>query len=293
MPCYHPVPAYRLDDGSVVFVERGSVRGSLTLACGQCVGCRLERSRQWAVRCMHEAQLHKRNCFVTLTYSPEFVPADFSLNYSHFQLFMKRLRRKLGAVRFYMCGEYGESTLRPHFHVCLFGLDFPDKLFYRGSGESKLYTSAVLDSVWGLGFATIGEVTFESAAYTARYVMKKVNGDLAPAHYRRVVESTGEIVDVLPEFCHMSLKPGIGYLWFSRFMSDVYPEGRVVARGKSCLPPKYYDRKFAEADPLGFEWLAYDRSVEMLKLQSDSTPERLAVREQVAFAAVSRFSREV
>ena len=125
MPCYHPWLAYQCLDGSVVSVERkgkGAVVRTLTLPCGQCVGCRLERSRQWAIRCMHEAQLHERNSFVTLTYKGD-VP-DEGLRYRDFQLFMKRLRKYASGqqIRFYMCGEYGDEKGRPHFHACLFGV---------------------------------------------------------------------------------------------------------------------------------------------------------------------------
>ena len=146
------MPAVRFSDGSVKFVSRNKagVEGTLELPCGQCIGCRLERSRQWAMRCLHEASLHDFNAFITLTYSDSNLPPGGSLHYTDFQLFMKRLRKRAGMpVRFYCGGEYGESgTVRPHFHACLFGYDFPDKVFYKktGSGE-RIYTSKLLESV--------------------------------------------------------------------------------------------------------------------------------------------------
>ena len=149
--------------------------------CGQCIGCRLERSRQWAIRCVHEASLHTDNCFITLTYSPDCLPSDGSLNHDDFQKFFKRLRKHIAPkkIRYYMCGEYGEDLQqpsklgRPHFHACLFGLDFDDKQLYIVRDDVKLYTSATLEKIWGKGFVTIGDVTFESAAYVARYIAKK------------------------------------------------------------------------------------------------------------------------
>jgi len=191
MACYHPVQAYLGEDGVVTFAERrthGSV-SCLRLPCGKCVGCRLERSRQWAVRCMHEAQLHDRNCFITLTYDEAHVPAGFSLRYRDFQLFMKKLRKFAGhPVRFFMCGEYGGEHSRPHFHACLFGFDFPDKVqFKRVGGGAVIYRSSVLERLWLQGFSTIGAVTFESAAYVARYVMKKLDGALTS------VDDTGSV----------------------------------------------------------------------------------------------------
>ncbi len=131
MPCYHPLSAFQCADGSIVFHERrwyNTVK-TLSLPCGQCIGCRLERSRQWAMRCMHEAQLHENNCFITLTYDNTHLPSDGSLHYKDFQLFIKRLRKKFGntRIRYYMAGEYGENFGRPHFHACIFGHDFHDK----------------------------------------------------------------------------------------------------------------------------------------------------------------------
>lgn len=148
----------------------------LRLPCGQCVGCRLERSRQWALRCVHEASLHDSNLFVTLTYDDEHLPEFNSLYYPDFQKFMKRLRKKFSRenIRFYMCGEYGETTLRPHYHVILFNFDLPDRRLYRRSHSGDhLFTSEILTKIWGKGFCPFGNVTFQSAAYTARYIMKK------------------------------------------------------------------------------------------------------------------------
>ena len=120
------------------------------LPCGRCIGCKLERARQWAVRCMHEAALHEANCFVTLTYEDDKLPPDGGLRPRDFVLFMKRLRKRYGnGIRFFHCGEYGEKFLRPHHHVLLFNHDWPDKRVCRTSksGES-LYSSGELESLW-------------------------------------------------------------------------------------------------------------------------------------------------
>lgn len=295
MPCYHPVRAFQCADGSVVFVERAryDVVRTLELSCGRCIGCRLERSRQWAIRCMHEAQLHKENCFITLTYDELLSP---SLEYRDFQLFMKRLR-KLAArrVRFYMCGEYGEEFGRPHFHACIFGYSFPDQTLWRKaqSGSDALFRSRLLERAWPHGFASVGTLNFRSAGYVARYVMKKVLGDGASSHYKRVFLETGEIVDCVPEFNHMSLKPGIGAGWLSRFRRDVYPDGMVVVNGKKVRPPKYYDRCFAKTDPDGFAVVAFERENFAHARSADSTDARLAVREEVARARASLLKRKL
>jgi len=295
MACYSPLSAYRLANGSVVFAERGDVISSLTLPCGQCIGCRLERSRQWAVRCMHESSLHDQNCFITLTYSTDHLPSDNSLNYRHFQLFMKRLRKYAKVpVRFYMCGEYGEMGDRPHYHACLFGYAFSDlQLVNVSPAGSPIYRSSALESLWTFGFSSIGEVTFESAAYVARYIMKKITGHNSSAHYRDVDLSTGEIINRMPEFNRMSLKPGIGALWFDKFTSDVFPHDRVIINGVKSKPPRYYDKLYSKLDPIGFESIQYERELASIPLKADNTPDRLRVKSIVAEARLSQLKRSI
>ncbi|AXH76105.1 MAG: replication initiator protein [Microviridae sp.] len=294
MPCYHPVKAFQCADGSVVFSDsfrRHDIRRCLDLPCGQCVGCRLERSRQWALRCLHESKMHKRNCFVTLTYDDAHLPSDLSLDYRHFQLFMKRLRREKGKVRFYMCGEYGEKLGRPHYHALLFGIDFDDKVVISGGKGYKLYRSATLERLWPYGFSSIGEVTFKSAAYCARYIMKKVTGDAAKSHYSGLDLATGEVVSRTPEFNHMSLKPGIGATFADKFRSDVYPSDQCVVNGKPSKPPRYYDNRLKKVDPDLHEEILYKRELDMRKRYEDNTNSRLQVKEQVTKARVEMYKR--
>ena len=294
MPCFHPMQAYQRSDGLVVFTERGNITRSLTLACGQCRGCRLERSRQWAVRCIHEASLSELNCFVTLTYDDAHLPANGSLHYPDFQNFMKRVRGRFAPVRvrFYMCGEYGDENKRPHYHAILFGLDFLDKYFWRNSATGfKLYRSPVLEELWPFGQCEIGSVTFESAAYCARYIMQKVNGDLAQSHYEGV-DSDGVIVSRVPEFNRMSLKPGIGAGWLQRYFTDVFPAGRVVVNGVEANTPRYYDKMFRRGDIAGLsEDLDFKREMRGRSKFEDNTDERLAVKEKVAMAQIGMLKR--
>jgi hypothetical protein len=294
MPCFNPLQAYQLMNGSVVFSERGDVYRALSLPCGNCVGCRLEKSRQWAVRCMHEASRHENNCFITLTYDNEHCPPDMSLKYRDYQLFMKRLRRKYGKVRFYMCGEYGEDFSRPHYHGLLFGIAFTDlQLIGKSPSGSKLFRSKELDSLWGKGFCSVGDVTFESCSYVSRYIMKKINGKLAFEHYKVVNAETGEIYWRLPEFTKMSLKPGIGALWLDKYLSDVYPHDNVVMNGVKSKPPRYYDKYFSKRFPQEFEAIQYDREVKGRINYKDCTSERLAVRKQCVDARLSRLKRSI
>jgi hypothetical protein len=246
------------------------------------------------MRCLHEASLHQDNAFITLTYSDSNLPRGGSLDYSDFQNFMKRLRKRVGTkVRFYCGGEYGQEQMRPHFHACLFGYDFPDKLYYKKteSGES-IYTSKLLESLWPLGLSSIGNVTFQSAAYIARYCVQKVTGDLAEAHYRVVTED-GEIIDRVPEFNHMSLKPGIGKPWLEKFRTDVFPRDYVVVNGVKTKPPKYYDRLFEKEDPGSFSEIVAQRELDgySQRLLGEQSDARLAVKEQVTLARNSMLKR--
>jgi hypothetical protein len=297
MACFHPLQAYQTSDGSIIFSERkGDVVRSLSLPCGQCWGCRLERSRQWAVRCMHEASLHEQNCFITLTYDNDHCPSDRSLNYGDFQRFMKRFRKRFkgSTIRFYMAGEYGEKFERPHFHACIFGFNFPDlTLWKRTPSGALIYRSKSLEDLWSFGYSSVGDVTFESAAYVARYVMKKRTGKVAGDHYETTDMETGEIKDRVPEFNRMSLKPGIGADWFKRFHSDVYPHDRVIVNGRETRPPKFYDKKFAEQFPEEFEQLQFQRFVDAVDRFEDNTDERLAVKEQVTLARTRQLSRAI
>jgi len=245
---------------------------------------------------VHEASLHEHNCFVTLTYDNEHLPKDGSLVYRHFQLFMKRLRRRVRQpVRFYMCGEYGETNSRPHYHACLFGFDFADKVPLRYIGASLLSRSALLSELWPYGFSSVGTVTFESASYTARYVLKKVNGDRSAGHYAALgpVDSDGVVSPLLSEFTHMSLKPGIGAGWLDKFASDVYPEGKVVSRGRLANSPRYYDRRHAAVAPDVIEELSFQRELEGRSRFADNTDARLAVRREVALGRIRSLRRSL
>lgn len=254
---------------------------------------------------MHEKMMHEQNCVLTLTYDDEHLPKDLSLNYRDFQLFMKRLRKhfsKCGSattpkknfnLRFYMGGEYGEKYGRPHYHVALFGINFPDKKYHKKSPAGfPVYKSATLDKIWQNGYAGIGELTFESAAYIARYIMKKRTGDGNKTHYEIIDMKTGEIQLRKKEFNQMSRGKGIGLDWLKKYTNDAYPEGKVVVREHKQQTPRYYDKKWAEQEPTKWEELQYQRYKEGLAYITDRTPERLAVQEQVQNAKTKTLKRE-
>lgn len=294
VPCFAPIHGFRCADGFTTNRARGWVDRPQTISCGQCRGCRLERSRQWAVRMMHEAETSKASCFITLTYDQENLPVDHSLDKTHFQNFMKKLRKeeqraakKLKIpppkVRYFHCGEYGEKNMRPHYHAALFGVDFrADGVRIFNKGQNKLYSSARLDRLWGKGTTSVGSLTFESSAYVARYIMKKVTGAQADDHYRWHSAEHGVAFERLPEYTTMSLKPGIGAAWIKKFQSDVYPSDEIIVNGKKTRPPKFYDAQLERIDPDLLMRVKQKRAKEGSKYEDNNTPDRHWVRDQLA-----------
>lgn len=246
MSCYNPLSGYNAGlnpsgKTAIVFDIKQSIRGEeIKLPCGNCIGCRLDKARNWAIRCMHEAQLHSENCFITLTYDEDHVPKNGSLDKREFQLFMKRLRKRFGdGIRFFHCGEYGENLGRPHYHALLFGLDFADKELWVSRNGVPSYKSKILDDLWGNGFTEVGDLTEASASYVARYALKKVTGDQSDDHYQGRE----------PEYVTMSRRPGIGAEYYRLYRNDFFPVDFVVVNGKKDGVPPYYD-KLLEKDDL-------------------------------------------
>ncbi len=288
---------------NVVFNPTAGYRDlPVVVPCGQCVGCRLERSRQWAIRCFHEASLFEENSFVTLTYNDTNLPNDpdkyhpctGTLVLRDFQLFMKRLRKKFGpGIRFYACGEYGEKFGRPHYHVCLFNFEPPDLRLYKERDNTKTYTSQIMDETWDMGFTLTGSVTFQSAAYVARYILKKINGPVATQHYEMVDPETGQITRRLPEFTTMSRRPGIGKLWYDKFKTDVYDYDFVVLNGKKMRLPRFYDKQYEITDPDDYNRIKRSR-IHNAKLHADDqTKSRLQVRETVQLSRLEILPRNL
>lgn len=275
----------------ITFNRNASFSGEpIQVPCGQCVGCRLERSRQWAMRCVHESKLHKKNCVLTLTYDDKNLPDDGSLVKRDLQLFMKRLRKEKGnGIRFYACGEYGEKSRRPHYHLVLFNCDFEDKRYYKKSKvDDNLYTSAIAERIWGKGFCVVGDVTFESCAYIARYIIDKMTGPKADEWY-----TNPDGVIVQSEFTNMSRRPGIGSGYFEKYGEEVFTHDSVIMRGQEVRPPRYYDVKMEEIDPKRMAVLKRKRRQKALKHKEDNSPERRRVKERHAVLNLNMWKRNV
>lgn len=345
MSCYHPLKAfpigttaagktdYKITSYAVDHVElcnghweatdlqmrssRASrvVRDFIEIPCGQCTGCRLEYSRQWANRCMLELQYHDSAYFVTLTYDDVHVPKSYygdpetgeamtslTLVKRDFQLFMKRLRKKFpnDKIRFFMSGEYGGQSFRPHYHAILFGLHLDDLVPWSKSSQGfTYYNSSSLQSCWSvdgvpIGYAVVAEVTWETCAYTARYVMKKLKGSDAQFYSDHNIE---------PEFTLMSRKPGIAHQYFVDH-PDIYQcefiDISTDKGGRRFRPPRYYDRLFDVEYPDEMAEIKEIRKrtaedAKKIKLQKTNLPylEMLAVEERNLQARIKSLKRSL
>ena len=258
------------------------------------------------MRCVHEASLHNENSFITLTYDEDNVPSTGTLRKRDWRNFMKRLRRDIHPIkiRFLMCGEYGENqdlttteTIgRPHYHAIIFGWDFPDKEMESANHRGEpVYTSKQLNQAWNQGFTTIGDFSFDSAAYVARYVTKKITGEEATTHYLRTIKNppevgTGPIAPLLPEFNGASLKPGIAREWFNKYRHDM-DKGFITMRGIKMPPPKYYANCYAQVDDDHWQTLAAEKRASINPDDPDKTPERLRVREKLVLRKALKLKR--
>lgn len=279
----------------------------------------------WAIRMAHEAQLcadGHGSCFVTLTYrdpiecTPDqvegkhHIPDDWNLKKRDVQLFLKRLRKEFSdrKIRYYHCGEYGYRCIhgldlkkvkcpmcnvgRPHYHACLFNVRFDDLESFstsRSTGE-PIYTSKKLESLWKKGFVQVGDLTVQSAGYTARYCLKKVTGKPQEEHYTRI-ELDGTITKLEPEYATMS--NGIGKEWYEKYKGDVFPSNQVPVPGEEPYPqvPRYYDEKLRVEDEGLYELMKEKRLDHMLKNPGEYTPERLYAKYGVKKAQIENLDR--
>lgn len=241
MTCYHPS---NVGISRKSFARPGArVSDRVTVPCGSCLGCRTDQARGWAVRLVHEGDVAGPAWFATLTYAPEKCPDNGTLVPRDVTLFLKRLRlSESGRVSYYLSGEYGDATQRPHYHMVLFGAALLDREFLTHRSGAAVYRSAGMEEHWGAGLCEFTGLNYAAARYVASYVRKKVRQRDNPNHYTRVDPATGELVDIAREFGRMSRRPAIGRRWIERFWKDVYPRDFVVMEGRPLKPPRYYDK---------------------------------------------------
>lgn len=316
MACFRPMEAWKSKHinptgrRSLVFNSAHSddPDAPMRIKCGVCIGCRMDKANEWALRCMHESEYHEENYFITLTYNEESLWSrdnPMSLDYRDIQKFHKRLRKRMSSFRFYIAGEYGPKNGRPHWHGLYFGLSIPDLQEAQLSPRSDVYySSELLNDIWGQGFVTIGQLTPESAAYTARYCFKKQRGETVNVHDHGLNvatgeserlfwtnEETGEVLPLKPEFCAMSRRPGIGGQWIEDNLEDTYKDDFVVFKGRERAVPRYYDKYMEKLDPWKFDEIKMDRVEKARQLEEDR--DRLRVMETVKQLKADKLVRYV
>jgi hypothetical protein len=270
MPCTNPKKCWQYGTTkngkpNYVFKRPTNVSGLETqkVPCGKCLSCLIDKSKEHATRGFHESQMHTYNCFITLTYNDDNLPEYGSLSKAHFKAFIKALKYQFRGMdwKYIGAGEYGspENTFRPHYHLCLFGIDFPDKeyLFTNEHGDA-VYKSELLLKCWkGKGHVSIGELNYRTVAYVARYTTKKIveRGKHIQEHFW-IDKKTGEtnydpeaykngllMQNKLPEF--LSMSPGIGKTWWEKYKQDTYKD-YVTCNFMKAKIPRYYDKKLEE-----------------------------------------------
>lgn len=322
MPCYEPLQGLAKIGGGITWKKSESNGNKMEVACGQCLGCRLDYSRMWASRIVHEASLHEYsggNSFITLTYDGEKIPKDWSLKKKHFQDFMKRLRKQTEQkIRYFHCGEYGNlcrhggwtdhpihdhpeitechrcNLGRPHYHAILFNRTFKDQKYFKTVNGNNYYTSDELAGVWQKGHCIITEVTMKSAAYVARYCLKKRTGRNIEDHYWNT-DQDGVIHMVEPEYATMSRRPGIGKKWFEKYKSDCFPSDEVPVRQYGIVPkvPRYYCDLYGAEHPEELEAVKEKRQQFRRENKHEYTRERLRSKYICKKAQVGQLNREL
>ncbi|ALS03507.1 VP4 [Gokushovirus WZ-2015a] len=237
------------------------------IPCGNCIGCRLDYSRTWADRCMLEMVDHDNSYFLTITYDDIHVPRTEYIDYDtgaiepvmtlrkrDWQLFMKRLRKAYSKkydnkLRFYMAGEYGDQSARPHYHAIVFGLSLDDLQFYKFDGEFRYYTSEFLQKCWtddegnSKGYIVVAKANWQTCAYTARYVTKKLKGKAAQFYKDYNIE---------PEFALMSRRPGIARNYFDEHGTALFDYDSIYLAtengSREIRPPKYFKNLLDKVD---------------------------------------------
>lgn len=255
MPCDGPITAYKpaaaSSDRRLVFDKRLSHSGiAIQIPCGQCSGCRLEHSRQWAVRCMHELKSHPigtGSAMLNLTYDNEHLPYAANLSMEDYQNFMKRLRKITGPnLRFFGCGEYGDKHGRPHYHIIVFNYRPNDLTINKRLPDYNYYNSKLMNEVWGNGNVIVGDVSFDSCAYVARYCLKKMTGPKSNKNY--AIELEDRCVIRRKEFVTMSRRPGLSFNYYQKYQSEILTHDKIIMNGHEMNVPRYYDKLTEQTD---------------------------------------------
>lgn len=293
------------EQGLEEFVKAHPTWTYTTIPCKKCIGCRLDYSREWANRGYLESKQWEQNYFVTLTYNDENLPKNESLEPKHFTTFLKDLRANLrdndiqsSGVRFMGCGEYGSERGRPHYHLILFNCQLPTDSFYepRIINKSTYWRNKIIEEEWDYGFSNVSDVTWNTIAYTARYITKKVYGAQAEEEYKAQGKE--------PEFFRSSRMPGIGGYYYAENKDKIYENDEIIITNKkgaqSTKPPKYFDRLLEKEDAERVKQLKRERrkraESEMRiadEKSSNTRLERLAIKARTKADKTMRLIREL
>ena len=259
------------------------------IPCKNCIGCRLDYSREWANRGYLESKCWDQNWFVTLTYDEDSIPYSEEITDSQgitytdsidempwqgtiqpddMTRFMKNLRKiferkkKETNIRFMGCGEYGENTRRPHYHLILFNCNLPKETFYDPHvtwNKDTVWKNTWIERAWGKGMVQIGECNWNSIAYVARYITKKINGNESEEFYAMQGEEK--------EFFRASNQPGIGGIYYENNKEKIYKNDKILIQNLKGVhwikPPEYFDRLYEKEYPEKMQEIKEKRKKEM------------------------------
>lgn len=244
----------------------------MLIPCGQCIGCRIRQREDWTTRIELEAKDYPKDevWFITLTYDDEHVPGMIlktgeimrkvqyvwkpgeeqpesvqTLMYPDIQNFLKRLRKAYrGKLRYFVAGEYGEQTARPHYHMILYGWKPTDLENLYKIHHNGYYTSKWMVNLWGMGQIQIAQAVPETYRYVAGYVTKKmyeINEEKANVYYNLGQQKP---------FACMSLKPGLGDSYYQKHKNEIWKQGYIqCTNGKQAQIPRYYEKKMEAENP--------------------------------------------
>lgn len=292
MPCENPRHVHRPANGGPISfsgIKRdGRAYTPLQLPCGNCFMCQEEKARQQAVRIYHESLLHYESCFVTLSYANEHLPPHNGLRYEDLIKFKKRLRKLLWKthqkLRYYAVGEYGDKSLRPHYHACIFGHAFTDDRIILKTQPYLLWTSPLLQAIWGLGYVSVGALNFRTARYTASYITKKLR---SKQQYVYTDETTGELIPLEQPRSFMSDNLGKG--WWLKHHQYTIDHDFVVIDGRRQKPPRAYDKWLTEINKEKIEEIKENRKEKSIKLSKEA----ISTRAREARAHAQRKSKQM
>lgn len=227
-------------------------KGRVNVPCGRCPECLSQRRNDWSFRLVEELKHSTSAYFITLTYTDDQIPyrkhsGQQTLDKRDVQLFIKKLRkrqetflkqqnsrgskaspRRNTTIRYYIAGEYGSETQRPHYHCILFNV--------LGDIVAKI------EDIWTKGHTHIANCNVKTIAYTTKYVMKKLDETIDPKYKE-------------PEFSLMSRKPALGHQYIERNKTLHKNLLRPMVRnssGKLQRMPRYYKDKIFEKYELNY-----------------------------------------